>query len=70
MKPFFWHNDIFFNIKCVMVTHGNPNNIHVFRRQGIKGKNIYFLWKISLGPAETIHALIFHPVSNFDKKEL
>lgn len=35
-----------------------------------KEKNIYFLWKISLGPAETIHALIFHPVSNFDKKEL
>lgn len=53
-----------------MVTHGNPNNIHVFRRQGIKGKNIYFLWKILLGPAETIHALICHPVSNFDEKEL
>lgn len=46
--------------------HGNPNNVgKESKKKIISCVNV----KLLLGPAETIRALIFYSVSNFDKKE-
>lgn len=48
--------------------------IQVIYLEGKESKEKIFISRgnveFSLGPAETIRALIFHPVSNFDEKEL
>lgn len=62
MEPFFWLCYLFQYKMC----HGNPNNVgKESKKKIISCVNV----KLLLGPAETIRALIFYSVSNFDKKE-